>query len=304
MMKPRTSSLWAALVAAIMVSSLTFAQSHLAGRGSAHDAASNRPVDLQSKEFKRIVDLEAGGSLSINSDKGSVRLTAWDGNQVEIVARIDAPENVDADYGRRAVEGARIDVSGDSRAVSIRSNFDGVPNHDGARALFGNRSKTLPDIHYEIRAPRSLNVTVDLDRSRLDVDGFKGQVRLNTDRTGIYANGLEGAIRIRIDRGEAQLSQLRGSLDIEADRTNGKIQAVHIEGDSRLEVDRGNFELRMPESQALTINADLSRREDFDSDFGLTVQSLKRNSFQGTINGGGPKFSIHADRGSVSLKRQ
>src|SRR5262249_45302787 len=117
-------------------------------------------------------------------------------------------------------------------------------------------------------------------------------------------SGLNGDVRIRIDRGDAQLSDVRGSLDIAADRTSGKLQAVRIERDSKLQVDRGDFELRMPESQALTVSANLSRRENFDSDFGLTVHNLKSNSFEGTINGGGPKMSIHADRGTVTLRRQ
>src|SRR5262249_36617034 len=98
----------AAAIAAAVCSSLMCAQSHFAA------PAGELPGTVQSKDFNRTVDLEAGGSLVVNSDKGSVHLTAWDRNQVEISARIDPPTNVDADYGRRAVEGARIDITGDA----------------------------------------------------------------------------------------------------------------------------------------------------------------------------------------------
>src|SRR5688500_7057871 len=84
----------------------------------------------QSKDFKKTVDLEAGGSLTLSTDKGSVRLSSWSQNQVEIVARIDPPEDVSQDYGRRAVEGAIIEVLGGGRLLSIRSNFEGVPYRD------------------------------------------------------------------------------------------------------------------------------------------------------------------------------
>ncbi|HKP88117.1 MAG TPA: hypothetical protein VJZ26_18575 [Blastocatellia bacterium] len=254
----------------------------------------------QGKEFKRTVELESGGDFLLSSDKGSVRLTSWDNNQVEISARIDPPQNVSEDYGRRAVEGARIEVLGGGRSLTVRSNFDGVPYRDG----LGDRSKTLPDIHYEIRAPRSLNVTVELDRSKLDIGGFRGKLKLETDRTSLKASDLEGDLRINMDRGQAELSNLRGSLDIQTDRTDSTLRSVRIEGDSRLEIDRGVFEMGLTGSQQLTINADFSRRTSFESDFGVAMKTTSGKSFQGAINGGGPRFSINADRGRISLKRE
>ena len=258
------------------------------------------PAMYQSKEFKRTVDFEAGGDFLLNSDKGSVRLTSWDNNQVEISARIDPPQNVGEDYGRRAVEGARIEVLGGGRSLTVRSNFDGVPYGEG----FVNRSKCFPDIHYEIRAPRNMNITVELDRSKLDIQGFKGKLKLETDRTALKAADLEGDIRINTDRGEAQMSNLRGSLDIETDRTDFSLKSVRIEGDSRLEIDRGIFDIGLTGSQPLTINADLSRRASFESDFAVAMKTVNGKSFQGAINGGGPRLSINADRGRINLRRE
>src|SRR5262245_64838078 len=108
---------------------------------------------IQSREFRKTVEFAPGSDLRFNTDKGSVRMTSWDQDRVEIYARIEPPEDIDADYGRRAVEGARIEVSSDSRSLTIRSNFDDVPYKDGDW-----RSRSLPNIHYEIRAPRSLNL--------------------------------------------------------------------------------------------------------------------------------------------------
>jgi hypothetical protein len=264
---------------------------------SADEAGTAAP---QGKEFKKVVDFEPGGDLRLNSDKGSLVLTAWDKNQVEVTARIDPPQGVGEDYGRRAVEGARVEVTGNSRSLTVRSIFDDVPYKD----VPDGQSKSLPDIHYEIRAPRSLNVTVELDRSKLNLHGFKGRVEINTDRTSMAAGDLEGDLRIKMDRGEAHLSNLRGSLDIEADRTNCKLQRARIEGDSRLEIDRGEFEIYLPESQQLTVSANLGRKDNFESDFAVAMKAAGGKSFEGTINGGGPRLSIHADRGKVSLKRE
>ncbi|MGA9769114.1 MAG: hypothetical protein WBV94_08745 [Blastocatellia bacterium] len=255
---------------------------------------------LPGKEFKKTVEFESGGDFTIKTDKGSVRLTSWDSSQIEIYARIVASKEVSEDYGRRTVEGARVEVSGDGRSLTVRSDFSGVPSKDG----FLNQSKTLPDIHYEIRAPRSLNIHVEADRCKVELQGFKGMTRLNTDRTPVQVSDLEGELRANMDRGHATFFNLRGRFEIEADRTDARMHGLRIEGDSRLEIDRGDFELKLAESQGLNIIADLSRRESFDTDFGLTVKTMSGKSFEGAINGGGPRFSIQADRGRVSLKRE
>ncbi len=254
---------------------------------------------IQSKEFRHTADLESGGSLSINTDKGSVQVIAWDQNKVEIYARIEAPERVSDDYARRAVEAARVDVTGDARALTVRSNFDDVPSQN-----FVNFSKSLPHIHYEIRAPRQVNLTLDADRCRVDVEGLRGRIKINTDRTPVKASDLNGEIYLRMDRGEARLARIEGSFNIETDRTNGWLQAVLLRADSRLDIGRGDFEVGLSASQGLNLSANLGRREHLQTDFGITTKNLGGNRIEGTINGGGPRLVIHTDRSSVRLKRE
>src|SRR5262245_58856866 len=256
-------------------------------------------ADAQSREFSKTVEFGAGGNLRFDTDKGSVRLTAWDQSRVEIHARIEAPEGVDADYGRRAVEAARIEVLGDARSLTIRSNFEGVPYKDGE----GN-SRTFPDIHYEIRAPRNLNLDLNADRCKVEAQGFAGRIRIQTDRTPVTANDLSGEIQIKMDRGKATVERFQGTLDLDTDRTDSKLQAVRIEGDSRLNVGRGECEMKIPSSQGLNLNSRLGRRERLYNDFGLTVNNLNdRNNIEGVINGGGPRLTIEGDRGTIHLKR-
>jgi hypothetical protein len=254
---------------------------------------------IQSREFSKTVEFAPGGDLRFNTDKGSVRLTAWDQSRVEIRARIDAPKDIDADYGRRAVDATRIEVLSDARSITIRSNFDDVPNRDDR----GNW-RSLPDIHYEIRAPRNLNLDLGADRCEVQAQGFAGRIRIDTDRTPVSANDLSGEIQIRMDRGKATITRFQGKLDLQTDRTDSQLQAVRIEGDSRLNIGRGECEMRIPDSQGLTLSSRLGRRERLFNDFGLTVNSFgDRNNIEGVINGGGPRLTIEGDRGVIHLKR-
>jgi hypothetical protein len=246
----------------------------------------------QSKDFKKTVAVDSGADFRLETDKGSVKLTSWDSNQVEIVARIDPPENESDDYQRRAVEAVRIEVLGGGRTLTVRSNFEDVPYKD--TALGGlNRSKNLPDVHYEIRAPRNLNIEVQVDRSKLEVQGFKGRVNLEADRSPVTARDIEGDFRLNIDRGKANLSNLRGGFELDADRTDGQIQFAALNSDSKIEIDRGEIDLHLTESQGLSVKTDFSKRTHFNSDFSIATTSPNKLNFEGTINGGGPRLVIH-----------
>lgn len=255
---------------------------------------------MQEKEFSQAVEFEAGGKLTIKTDKGSVRLTSWNQNMVDIVAHVAPPEDVTPDYARAAVEATKIDVSGSGRNLSIRTNFEDVPYKDAF-----TRSRTLPNVHYEIRAPRSLNLDLDVDRCKVELQGIEGRFALNTDRTTVKATDLVGDINLQIDRGEVTFSRVGGKFAVEADRTNIDLQAVRIDGDSRFELDRGEMRLKVPESQGLTIATDISRRGTFDSDFAISSTQTRRDkNFEGTINGGGPRLSFRTDRGKIRLIRE
>jgi hypothetical protein len=265
----------------------------------AMSAMPNFAAGFQSKEFRRAVAFDPGGDLTLRTDKGSVRLISWDQPQVEVYARIEPPEDVSEDYGRRAVEAARVEVIGSARALTIRSNFDDVPYQDGIL----HRSRTLPHIHYEVRAPRRLNLNLDVDRCRVSLEGFAGRINLKTDRTPVTASDLVGELRLRMDRGQATLSGLQGSLDLETDRTDSRLQGVRLEGDSRLHIGRGECELVLPGSQGLSLSASIGRRESLQTDFAITTQSFNRDVIEGTINGGGPRLTIQGDRSVIRLKR-
>ena len=121
--------------------------------------AAAAPAGAQGDSYEKTVALEPGGNLSIDSAGGSVLLLAWDRPQVEIRARIEAPANVDGDYARDIVEATRIDVRETAGEVSIGSDFGEVE-----RRGFFDRRRSLPDVHYEIRAPRELNLNIDSSR--------------------------------------------------------------------------------------------------------------------------------------------
>ena len=133
----------------------------------------------QSRVFEQTVSLESGGRLSVESGKGSLQITSWDREEVEIHARIEAPRNVSADYARRAVEATQIEVRGGGSSVSIEPDYSDVP-YRGDR--WNDNSRSVPFIHFEIRAPRRPRLIVESDRGPTTISGFEGDMDIETDR--------------------------------------------------------------------------------------------------------------------------
>ena len=116
----------------------------------------------QTRNFDRTLDLDAGASLTLISEKGSVTLTSWDQERIQIHARIEAPDGVSADYAREAVDATEIQVTGDRRSLRIAPDYDKVPYE---RRWFSGGSRSVPPVHFEITAPRRLDLRLDVDRS-------------------------------------------------------------------------------------------------------------------------------------------
>ncbi len=255
----------------------------------------------QSKNFNRTVEFTAGGDLHVNTDIGTVRLTSWERNQVEVVARIEGRNNdsVSADYMRRAVEATEIEIIGGGNNLTIKANYDNVP-YD---SKWGGKNRVIPRIEWEIRAPRRANIDLDTDRSEADVRGFEGRHNLKTDRTPLRVEDMAGDIRLDIDRGnQTRLSNIRGSLQIEADRTDLMFERLQLTGDSRVQMDRGKLEMRLAGSQGLNVSMNKERRSSFQSDFPITTNGFNEEKLEGAINGGGPRLMLHTDRTQVYLK--
>ena len=255
------------------------------------------PGAAQSKIFEHTVSLRPGGQLRLDVDKGSVRLMGWDRDQVEIRARIEAERSWDSTYAGRVVDATTVDVVSSAGLVSIRGNYDKVPT-DG---IFGNH--VTPNIHYEIRAPRRVDLQLDIDRANSIITGFEGRIDLEADRSVIETVDVNGPIRVSIDRGgDSSFRNVRGSVNVDADRTNLRIDMARLDDSSRIVIDRGNIDMSLARGQGLDLDTSLSRRASFDSSLPLQMRNFRNNNPSGTMNGGGPRLAIQADRSRIRLR--
>ena len=296
------------------------------------------PASAQERVVEENVALAPGARLSLDADRGTVRLTSWDEPTVRIRARIVAPTGVDSGYAQRAVDDTRIEVESGPGFVDIRTNYEDVPDR---RWWFGS-SRALPSVHYEITAPRQLDLDLNIDRSDTTIDDFAGQVRLDLDRSSLEAVNLDGDIRLDIDRADnVTLTTIRGSLDVDIDRSAlavrdvaGRIQidgdrsgtitldrvqgsfvfdvdrsslvltGVTIQSDSQIRVNRGDVDVGLASPQGLVLDVDVSRRATIFNDVPGSRSKASDRRYRETLSGGGPEFRIQADRSRIELHEE
>ena len=258
------------------------------------------------KEFTRTVQLRSGGRLTFDTYKGTIHLEPWDREEVEIRARIVADGEVSDEYAEASVEATRVEVGGSGASVRVNSEYDDVPCEESYRLLgriFGGCSKTLPMIHYEVRAPRELRLRIDDHKSTIEFSGFSGEFMVESHKGIIDASDLTGEFTLNTHKGRARIVGLEGGFDIDTHRGEIEIEGLAITARSSIDTHRGTVTLTLIRPQGLSVRADLGRRADFQTDFPITLTARRDGRMEGDINGGGPVLRIESHRGQIYIKK-
>ncbi len=250
----------------------------------------------ENKTFEEVVALQPGSLLTLETGQGSVRLISWDEPNVDIRARIEAPPGMDADDARRSVDATSIEVRGSRRSMRIRSNYRQTVSQED-----DDDSWRPPLVHYEIRAPRQLDLDLTIDQNDTTLEGFEGRLLLDLDRSRLQGRNLDGTITLAFDRGSIDASDLSGSIVLHLDRTTAALRDIRFDADSEIRIDRGELDLVLVGTQSLTIDAQMTRRTEFSSDLAVPLQTSDRG-FHATMNGGGVALRIDADRSVLRLR--
>lgn len=240
------------------------------------------------KEVQKTLPLDANGSLTIKTYKGSITVTTGQGAEVRIQARVE-PDGDDADQ-RRKVEETRIEITGDKRAVTVESDYREIKRHHHGwfGGWFGDNEGTLPFVHYTITMPRTAKLEIDDYKSEIKVRDLAGDLRLETYKGKAVLDGLDGGARIETYKGDVRVDFTRMASDV------------------HLTTYKGSFEVRLPKESRFDLDADTGRRGDIDSDFAVNTEARSRwrresERVTSSVNGGGPRFHFDTYKGSLRL---
>jgi Putative adhesin len=275
------------------------------------------------KDFHYSYALKPGGRLAVENFNGSVEITGWDKDTVEI----DGRQYASTLALRDAI---RIEVAASEGLVQIRT-IRPAERH-------GNMG-----VKYIIRAPRKVNLDrIVSSNGSVKVDEIEGIIRLRTSngsiRTsrvrgdldastsngGVDIEDLDGPATIRTSNGRVTAEGIRGSL--QAITSNGSIHARLVKPEPhrpiKLQTSNGGIDLTMDsladnEVRVSTSNASITVKlpsmagahihahtshSSIHTDFDVKQEDGSgKNHLDGIIGSGGPTVELTSSNGSIRL---
>ncbi len=230
------------------------------------------------EEFHQTYPLTAQGRVSLNNINGSVRVVAWDRNEVKVDA-------VKMAYRRDRLDEAKIVVRSDANTFHVQTDYpQGTQTFKDGEGRYNNPAT----IEYTLSVPRGARIdSIELINGDLDIDGITGDVRASSINGRVSAHELMGDVRLSTINGkvEAMFGRLNEAKAISLGSVNGPVALV-IPSDSNAEIKAG------------TVHGGIS------NDFGLPVRrgDYVGRDLAGQIGQGGARIKLGNVNGPISIK--
>jgi hypothetical protein len=199
---------------------------------------------------------------------GSVEITGWDRNEVQIDAVKSARD-------QQRLDEARIEVDASNDAVRIRTRY---PEH--------HNNNNPASVHYDLHIPRN---------ARLDkINLVNGSLNLQQVSGEVHAELVNGSLHARDLAGRSELSTVNGSL-------NADFNSLDNVRDVNLKSVNGSISLGLPPSP----NADIEAHTvsgGIRTEFPLEVSGhMVGKSVNGKLGSGGTHIEMSNVNGSIKI---
>ncbi|MEM7357284.1 MAG: DUF4097 family beta strand repeat-containing protein, partial [Acidobacteriota bacterium] len=140
-------------------------------------------VSLADSEIERRVPARPDGLVTISNISGSVTVSGWDRNEVEVTGFLG-----------RGVEEVEIDSSGNVTEIEVELMRRSGHGWGG-------------DARLEIRVPEGSDLDIEVVSAEVEIDGVSGELTVES---------VSGSIEIEGDAKALDLEAVSGSIEVEA----------------------------------------------------------------------------------------
>jgi hypothetical protein len=278
------------------------------------------------EDFRYSYPLKAGGRLSMENFNGSIEISSWNDNSIEITGSKYAPtiELRDA---------MKIDISAQPDAIHIRTvrpserrgnmgarYFIRVPRQTRLdRIVSSNGGIRVVEVEGAVRLRTS--------NGAVRAENLLGSLEVQTSNGGIEIRGQDGGAVLRTTNGRIRVEDIRGALEavtsngginariaksepgrtLRAETSNGGVDIAIDDpaSDVRISTSNGGITLRLPErvsGRLLAATNNSSVRSELDVQ---TSGPLSKNRLEGALgSGAGPFFDLSTSNGTIRILRQ
>ncbi|HWT00476.1 MAG TPA: DUF4097 family beta strand repeat-containing protein [Pyrinomonadaceae bacterium] len=235
--------------------------------------------EMLREEFHQTYPLSPGGRVSLENINGSVRVSAWDRNEVKVDA-------VKLARRRDRLEEAKVIVNADPNSVHVETGYPTrTQTFNDNEGSYDNPAT----VEYTLTVPRTARVeSIELINGDLNIDGISGDVKASSINGRLSAHELGGEVRLSTVNGklEAVFGRLTAMKAISLNSVNGAL-SVTIPSDSNAELKAG------------TVHGGIT------NDFGLPVRrgEYVGRDLAGQLGAGGTRIKLGNVNGQISIKR-
>ncbi len=279
--------------------------------------------DRYRQDFHYSYPLKSSGRLLVETFNGSVEVSGWDQETVDISGAKSGPTQEAADALKVA-----IDNSPDSVSIRVTRPSDRRGNM-GARFVI-----KIPRTAYVDRIITSNGSIRTQDGSgparlrtsngEIRVQGLRGSVDAQTSNGPVELIDIDGDAKAHSSNGHIRTEGLRGGLEADTSNSsiNARLEQVPAGRPVRLETTNGSVELSLPANFAndirvstsnsgvtlhmpYQVNAHVTARttnSSISSDFEVRMRGeFSKNRLEGVIGNGGPLIDLSTSNGNIRL---
>ncbi len=277
-----------------------------------------------SRDFHYSYPCDPGSRISVETFNGSVEVSSWNENSVEINGTKYGPTQAAADS-------LRIDIDRSAGSVAIRA-VRPVERRNNQGARFSIKVPRTVALE-RITASNGAIHTVDgvgpshfrTSNGSVRVEGLHGRLDIETSNGPIDLVNVVGDAQLRTSNGNVDVRQLRGSLDATTSNSPITAEIDRSSGDLRAITNNGSISLELPPDFAAGIRAHTSNssitvhlppgtnahvvastnNDSISSEFEMTVHGeTSKTHLEGDIGKGGPLVDLDTSNGGIRILKE
>ena len=264
------------------------------------------------REIAREFDVDAGGTLSLDTDIGAIRVRTHsrDQLQVKVLMRANTSSDDRAEEIFDKFE-LKFDSSGDNVTVT--------GEHENRRRWWNNWNDRLR-VFYDVTVPARYNLELDTSGGSIEIDDLEGTVNIHTSGGHITLGSIKGNVEASTSGGSIKAESIVG--DVSVSTSGGNLRFNSIDGDllgktsggsitaefvsqidDRIELrtSGGNIRVSLPGDMNANIEASTSGGH-VSTELPMMISGrISHASLNGKLNNGGPDIILRTSGGNIVI---
>ncbi len=175
----------------------------------------------EQKTVEKVFTVTPGGTLTLDTDLGSVEILSLPGNTIKVSVLFIADAR-NQEKAQKIFSDFDLAFNQSGGNVEITGEYRGL---QGLRGLFGHDRSQL-EVEFTITVPPQYNLDIETAGGDLAVGNLKGTVRLETSGGNINLERIEGKLRGTTSGGDITLTTCTASADLVTSGGNIVIEEV------------------------------------------------------------------------------